>query len=117
MVFFLYLLSVWAAFRDVLGPFFAAFTNFPRLIWVRTRRAHELRVALRNQFGPLVRLGPHMVSTRGLQLKIRMTQIGGDLRGDFAATSLTRRWIKRCSSDANLCSQQADLNERMTDPL
>ena len=50
-VFFLYFLSFWAGSRDVLGPIFAALTNLPRLLWVRTRRAHEIHVAFTTSMG------------------------------------------------------------------
>ncbi|KAL9097984.1 MAG: hypothetical protein Q9187_009760 [Circinaria calcarea] len=44
------------------GPFLARFTNIPRFAWVLSNRAHEYHTALHRQYGPLVRLGPNMVS-------------------------------------------------------
>ena len=44
------------------GPFLAGFSNVPRLLWVRSNRAHEIHVALHRRYGSLVRFGPNMVS-------------------------------------------------------
>ena len=44
------------------GPFFARYTNFPRLSWVLSNRAHDIHTSLHRKYGPLVRFGPNMVS-------------------------------------------------------
>lgn len=61
-IFFLYIALAWATLSHVPGPFLAAFTNLPRLLWVRARRAHEIHIGLHNRYGHLVRIGPNMVS-------------------------------------------------------
>ncbi|KAL8829343.1 MAG: hypothetical protein Q9191_002072 [Dirinaria sp. TL-2023a] len=48
--------------RDVPGPFLASWTNFPRLWWVLSNRAHDIHIQLHRQHGKLVRFGPNMVS-------------------------------------------------------
>lgn len=44
------------------GPFFAKFTNIPRLLWVKSYHAHKTHVELHKRYGPIVRFGPNMVS-------------------------------------------------------
>lgn len=44
------------------GPFFAAFSNFPRLFWVRSHNGHQKHIDLHKQFGDLVRMGPNCIS-------------------------------------------------------
>lgn len=48
--------------RHVPGPFWAAWTNLPRLSWVLSNRAHDIHIQLHRQYGKLVRFGPNMVS-------------------------------------------------------
>ena len=48
--------------RQVPGPFLAAWTNFPRVSWVLSKRAHEIHIGLHERYGDLVRFGPNMVS-------------------------------------------------------
>ena len=48
--------------RQVPGPFLAAWTNFPRVSWVLSKRAHEIHIGLHEKYGDLVRFGPNMVS-------------------------------------------------------
>ena len=52
----------WARLRNIPGPLFAKFSNLQRLLWVRTRRAHQIHIDLHRQYGKLVRFGPDMVS-------------------------------------------------------
>lgn len=56
------LIFTWARLRHVPGPLPAKFTNMQRLLWVRTRRAHEIHHDLHRRFGKLVRMGPNMIS-------------------------------------------------------
>lgn len=44
------------------GPFFAAFSDLPRLYWTWERKAHEKHIALHRKYGNLVRISPNMVS-------------------------------------------------------
>lgn len=44
------------------GPFFAKFSNIPRLLWVKSYHAHKTHVELHKLYGPIVRFGPNMVS-------------------------------------------------------
>ena len=62
IVLILYFTATWATLCHIPGPFFSAFTNIPRFFWVRSRRAHEIHIALHEHYGPLVRMGPNMVS-------------------------------------------------------
>ncbi|ERF68113.1 hypothetical protein EPUS_06924 [Endocarpon pusillum Z07020] len=57
-----YLYKTWAKLRHIPGPFFAQFTDFPRFLWVRSRKAHEIHIDLHAKYGKLVRFGPNMVS-------------------------------------------------------
>ncbi|KAL4875056.1 cytochrome P450 [Aspergillus karnatakaensis] len=44
------------------GPFWSRLTNLPRVSWVRSKRAHEIHLALHEKHGEIVRFGPNMVS-------------------------------------------------------
>ncbi|PYH90615.1 cytochrome P450 [Aspergillus ellipticus CBS 707.79] len=44
------------------GPFWARFSNLPRVSWVKTMRAHEIHQELHRKYGNVVRMGPNMVS-------------------------------------------------------
>jgi hypothetical protein len=44
------------------GPWYAALSNVPRLYWVWTRQSHVTHLALHAKYGPLVRLGPNVIS-------------------------------------------------------
>ena len=61
-VVFLYLYALRRRLGHVPGPFFASLTNIPRAWWVWTRNAHEIHLRLHRKYGPLVRMGPNMVS-------------------------------------------------------
>lgn len=56
------LLRSYFKLRRIPGPFLAAWSNIPRFYWVWTRRAHEIHIALHEQYGKLVRVGPNTVS-------------------------------------------------------
>lgn len=44
------------------GPLLAKFTNLPRLLWVKSNRAHHVHIDLHRKYGHIVRFGPNMVS-------------------------------------------------------
>ena len=48
--------------RSIPGPFFAALSDLPRLYWTWTRKPFEKHIELHHKYGPLVQLGPNMVS-------------------------------------------------------
>lgn len=47
------------------GPLFARFTNLYRALLVYRRSPHEVHLALHKKHGPLVRIGPNVVSVSG----------------------------------------------------
>ena len=53
---------VWWKLRHIAGPFLASLTNFTRMRWVTTKRAHLIHQQLHNKYGDVVRMGPNMVS-------------------------------------------------------
>ena len=59
---FVYLYLVRSKLSHVPGPFLASITNLQRVYWVYTRKAHHTHIALHQKYGPLVRMGPNMVS-------------------------------------------------------
>ena len=54
--------TVYKQLSEIPGPFFAKFSNFPRLYWVWTKHAHEKHIALHRKYGKLVRSGPDVIS-------------------------------------------------------
>lgn len=48
--------------RHVPGPFWARFTNIQRVLWVKTKRAHEIHHAVHERHGEVVRFGPNIIS-------------------------------------------------------
>ena len=58
----LYLLNSWNRLKHIPGPALAKVSDLPRLLWVYSRRAHEIHVDLHRQHGKLVRFGPNMIS-------------------------------------------------------
>lgn len=44
------------------GPLVAKFTNLPRLLWVKSNRAHDVHIDMHRRYGHIVRFGPNMVS-------------------------------------------------------
>lgn len=56
------LLGTYWRLKNIPGPFWARFTNFQRVLWVNTGRAHEIHQAVHRKYGNLVRFGPNMVS-------------------------------------------------------
>jgi len=60
--FLFYTLYDYLRLRHIPGPFFASVSNIQRLYWVLSGRAHDHHIALHKKYGPLVRMGPNMVS-------------------------------------------------------
>lgn len=58
----LQLFRTWWSLRHIPGPFLASITNFQRVWWVKTGRAHLYHQAVHAKYGDIVRIGPHMVS-------------------------------------------------------
>ena len=58
----LWALRSYLSLSHIPGPFFAAWTNLPRLSWVMSDRAHDIHIQLHRLYGKLVRFGPNMVS-------------------------------------------------------
>jgi hypothetical protein len=48
--------------RDFPGPFWAKFTDFQRMFWVKTMRAQEIHQEVHDKYGDCVRFGPNTVS-------------------------------------------------------
>lgn len=48
--------------RHIPGPLLASFTNFQRMYWVTTKRAHVILQNAHEKYGQVVRIGPNMVS-------------------------------------------------------
>lgn len=48
--------------RHIPGPFLASISNFPRMSWVPTKRAHLILQEMHEKYGEVVRIGPNMVS-------------------------------------------------------
>ena len=57
-----HILQTYWRLRFVPGPFWARFTNLQRVLWVKSRRAHEIHMNLHEKYGDCVRFGPNMVS-------------------------------------------------------
>lgn len=62
ILFAVYLFTSWNRLKHIPGPALAKVSDLPRLLWVYSRRAHEIHVELHRQHGKLVRFGPNMVS-------------------------------------------------------
>ncbi|KAI1087236.1 putative benzoate 4-monooxygenase cytochrome P450 [Rostrohypoxylon terebratum] len=52
----------WWRLRHIPGPFPACITNFQRVGWVKTKRAHLILQDMHKKYGEVVRIGPNMVS-------------------------------------------------------
>ncbi|KAG2419398.1 hypothetical protein HFD88_004194 [Aspergillus terreus] len=48
--------------RNIPGPFWARFTDFHRAWFVKAKRSHSVQQQYHENYGPLVRLGPNMVT-------------------------------------------------------
>jgi hypothetical protein len=52
----------WFQHSYIPGPLLCSITNLPRLLWVRTGKAHIIHIQLHEKYGNLVRLGPNNIS-------------------------------------------------------
>lgn len=59
---FYHIFQTYWRLRFVPGPFWARFTNLQRVLWVQSRRAHEIHMDQHEMYGDCVRFGPNMVS-------------------------------------------------------
>lgn len=58
----LHLYRTWWRLRQIPGPLPAKFTNFQRMGWIGTKRAHLILQDMHERYGEVVRIGPNMVS-------------------------------------------------------
>ena len=58
----LQLLRTYWRLRHIPGPFWAKITNFQRVYWVKTKKAHLIHQEMHEKYGEFVRFGPNMVS-------------------------------------------------------
>lgn len=58
----LQLYRTWWRLRQIPGPLPAKITNFQRMGWVGTKRAHLILQDMHEKYGDVVRIGPNMVS-------------------------------------------------------
>lgn len=58
----LYFGRVWWRLRHIPGPFPGNLTNFLRVKWVTTKRAHLILQEMHEKYGEVVRIGPNTVS-------------------------------------------------------
>ncbi|KAJ5519539.1 hypothetical protein N7453_001961 [Penicillium expansum] len=53
---------IWFKLRHIPGPFLATLSNFTRMTWVKTKKAHLIHQKAHQKYGDVVRLGPNMVA-------------------------------------------------------
>ena len=53
---------IWIKQSHVSGPILASISNFPRLSWAYSSKAHTVHIKLHEQYGDLVRIGPNCIS-------------------------------------------------------
>ena len=58
----LQLCRTWWRLRQIPGPLPAKITNFQRMGWIGTKRAHLILQDMHEKYGDVVRIGPNMVS-------------------------------------------------------
>ncbi|KAH7313945.1 cytochrome P450 CYP4/CYP19/CYP26 subfamily [Stachybotrys elegans] len=58
----IYYVRVWWRLRHIPGPFPGNMTNFLRVKWVTTKRAHLILQEMHEKYGEVVRIGPNTVS-------------------------------------------------------
>lgn len=58
----LQLWRTWWRLRHIPGPFPASITNFQRVRWVTTKRAHLILQDMHEKYGEVVRIGPNTVT-------------------------------------------------------
>lgn len=56
------LCRTWWRLRHIPGPFPASITNFQRMRWIGTKRAHLILQQMHEKYDEVVRIGPNMVS-------------------------------------------------------
>ncbi|EEA25175.1 hypothetical protein TMatcc_006602 [Talaromyces marneffei ATCC 18224] len=59
---FTWYLRSYLRLRHIPGPFWAKFSNLPRLLWVAGGKSHDVHIALHRKYGDIVRIGPNIVS-------------------------------------------------------
>lgn len=52
----------WIQQSHIPGPILASISNFPRLSWAYSSKAHLVHIKLHEQHGDLVRIGPNCIS-------------------------------------------------------
>jgi hypothetical protein len=52
----------YARLKHVPGPFWAKFTNWQRVLWVKSMRSHDIYQSIHEKYGEFVRIGPNAVS-------------------------------------------------------
>lgn len=57
----LQLWRTWRRLRHIPGPFPACITEFQRVFWVTTKRAHLIHQEMHEKYGEIVRIGPNTV--------------------------------------------------------
>lgn len=57
----LQLWRTWSRLRHIPGPFPASLTQFQRVLWVTTKRAHLIHQEMHEKYGEVVRIGPNTV--------------------------------------------------------
>jgi len=57
----LQLARTWWHLRYIPGPFLGSITNFQRVWWVTTKRAHLIHQEMHEKYGEVVRTGPNTV--------------------------------------------------------
>lgn len=53
---------IWIKQSHISGPILASISNFPRLSWAYSSKAHIVHIKLHEQHGDLVRIGPNCIS-------------------------------------------------------
>ncbi|OTA53098.1 putative benzoate 4-monooxygenase cytochrome P450 [Hypoxylon sp. EC38] len=83
----LQLWRTWWRLRHIPGPFPASITNFQRVSWVKTKRAHLILQDVHEKYGEVVRIGPNMVSFSNPEaIPTVYTTRSGFPKGDFYVT-------------------------------
>jgi hypothetical protein len=57
-----YYLQTYLRLKHIPGPFWAKFTDWQRVFWVKSKRAQEIHLEQHQKHGDVVRFGPNMVS-------------------------------------------------------
>ena len=57
----LQLFRTWWRLRHIPGPILASITNFQRVWWVKTKRAHLIHQEMHEKYGEVIRIGPNTV--------------------------------------------------------